>query len=208
MIDTSDLAIFLAAALTLNLTPGNDMTFVIGQSMRGGFRTGAMASLGISTGSAVHLLLVALGVAVILDRYPLFFDAIRYAGATYLIWLAWQSLRTNPPEEEAREASSSTAFAAWRDGLLVNLLNPKVIVFMFAFLPPFIRPENGAPLLQLFILGTIFNAGGTAINLIVAGAAGRLAGKVSQNRVAIRWLGRFSALILAGLAARLILERR
>jgi threonine/homoserine/homoserine lactone efflux protein len=207
MIDTPDLIVFLAAALTLNLTPSNDMMFVASQSVRAGFRAGAFASLGIATGSLVHLLLVALGVAIILDRYPLLFDVIRIAGAAYLIWLAWQSLRA-PQTAEIGGTSHRTAFAAWRDGVLVNLLNPKVIVFMFAFLPPFIRPENANPLLQLFILGTIFNAGGTAINLIVAGASGRIAGRISANEAAIRWLRRLSAVIFIGLAARLVLDRR
>ena len=83
-IEWADLAVFMAAALMLNLTPGNDMMFVLGQSLRGGIRSGVAASLGIATGSLVHLCLVALGVAVVLARHPAVFDAIRYAGAAYL----------------------------------------------------------------------------------------------------------------------------
>jgi len=131
-IATADLLIFLTASLTLNLTPGNDMMFVLGQSMRSGFRTGTAASLGIATGSLIHLLLVALGVAVILNQHPVVFDAIRYAGAAYLLWIAWKALNATSMAHIG-ETPKLGAFSAWRDGALVNLLNPKIIVFMFAF---------------------------------------------------------------------------
>lgn len=202
-----ELIVFLVAALTLDLTPGNDRMFVAGQSVRAGFRACAMARLGIAIGSFVHLLLVALGVAIILDRRPFLFDVIRMPGTAYLIWQSWQSLRA-PQTAEIGGTSQRTALAAWRNGVLVNLFNPKVIVFVFAFLPPFIRPEGGNPLLQLFVLGTTFNAGGTVINLIAAGAAGRIAGRISASQAATRWLRRLSAVIFVRLAARLVLDRR
>ena len=159
-ISSADLLIFLTAALSLNLTPGNDMMYVLGQSLKGGPRTGISASLGIAGGSLIHLGFVALGVAVILAQNPLLFDLIRYAGAAYLVWIAYTTL-TSPISALAQDSTERSTFAAFRDGVLVNLFNPKIIVFMFAFLPPFIRPENGSPLLQLFILGMIFNVGGT-----------------------------------------------
>jgi threonine/homoserine/homoserine lactone efflux protein len=150
-IDAADLLIFVSASLALNLTPGNDMMFVLGQSLKGGVRNGIAASLGIATGSFIHLALVAFGVAVVLAQNPMVFDAIRYAGAAYLVWIALTTLRRGPllaaPSGERR-----STFRAWRDGTLVNVFNPKIIVFMFAFLPPFIRPENGSALLQLLVL--------------------------------------------------------
>jgi threonine/homoserine/homoserine lactone efflux protein len=90
-IETADLLVFLTAALMLNLTPGNDMMFVLGQSLKGGARVGIAASLGIATGALVHLALVAFGVAVLLAQYPAVFDFIRYAGAAYLVWIAWNN---------------------------------------------------------------------------------------------------------------------
>ena len=206
-IEWTDLFIFATAALTLNLTPGNDMMFVLGQAIKGGSRTGIAASLGIATGSLVHLALVAAGIAVLLAEHPAVFDAIRYAGAVYLVWLAIKILR-QPHAAFAASAGQGNSFAAWRDGVLVNVFNPKIVVFMFALLPPFIRPENGMPLLQLFILGMIFNVGGTLINFAVAIFSGRLAKLMSGNATAARWFGRTSAALFLFLAARIAFGRK
>lgn len=206
-IDTADLLVFLTAALTLNLTPGNDMMYVLGQSIKGGARPGLAASLGIATGSLIHLVLVALGIAVVLAQYPALFEAIRWAGAAYLVWIAYKTL-TTPIGHLPAEAEGRGLFAAWRDGMLVNVFNPKTIIFMFAFLPPFIRPENGAPLLQLFILGMIFNIGGTAINCLVAAFAGKIGEKLATSRSIARIFSLLSASLFLLLAARMAFERR
>ncbi|MFZ5676848.1 MAG: LysE family translocator [Pseudomonadota bacterium] len=206
-IDTTDLLVFLTAALTLNLTPGNDMMYVLGQSIKGGARSGVAASFGIATGSLIHLVLVALGIAVILTQYPAIFDAIRWAGAAYLVWIAYKTL-TTPIGNLQAEGRKRNLFAAWRDGVLVNVFNPKTIIFMFAFLPPFIRPENGAPLVQLFILGMIFNIGGTAINCLVAAFAGRIGEMLAQSRTIARAFSIASASLFLILAARMAFERR
>ena len=207
LINSTDLLVFLTAALSLNLTPGNDMMYVLGQSLKGGARTGISASLGIAGGSLIHLGFVALGVAVILAQHPLLFDLIRYAGACYLVWIAYSTL-TTPLSALAPDNKNRSTFAAFRDGVLVNLFNPKIIVFMFAFLPPFIRPENGSPLLQLLILGMIFNVGGTVINCIVALFAGKIGAALSTSLNFRRWFSRISAGLFLLLAARLVFERK
>lgn len=206
-INATDLLIFLTAALTLNLTPGNDMMYVLGQSIKGGARSGVAASFGIATGSLIHLVLVALGIAVVLTQYPAIFDAIRWAGAAYLVWIAYKTL-TTPVGNLHAEGRQRSLFAAWRDGVLVNVFNPKTIIFMFAFLPPFIRPENGTPLVQLFILGMIFNIGGTAINCLVAAFAGKIGEKLAQSRTIARAFSVLSASLFLILAARMAFERR
>ena len=206
-INSADLLIFLTAALSLNLTPGNDMMYVLGQSLKGGPRNGISASLGIAGGSLVHLGFVALGVAVILAQNPLLFDLIRYVGAGYLIWTAYTTL-TSPLTVLNHDDAQRSTFAAFRDGVLVNLFNPKIIVFMFAFLPPFIRPENGSPLLQLFILGMLFNVGGTIINCVVALFAGKIGAALSTSLKFRRWFSRISTGLFLLLAARLVFERK
>ena len=150
---------------------------------------------------------MALGVAVILAQHPFVFDAIRYMGATYLLWIAYTTI-TTPLAALAPDSESRSAFAAFRDGVLVNLFNPKIIVFMFAFLPPFVRPENGSPLLQLFILGMIFNVGGTVINCLVATFSGKIGATLSTNLNFRRWFSRISAGLFVLLAARLVFERK
>lgn len=206
-IDTTDLIVFLTAALALNLTPGNDMMYVLGQSLKGGTRPGIAASFGITTGSFIHLVLVAVGVAVVLSHYPAVFDAIRWAGAAYLLWIAYRTL-TTPIGEFTAEGRGRSSIVAWRDGVLVNSFNPKTIVFMFAFLPPFVRPENGAPLLQLFILGTLFNIGGTVVNCLVATFAGAIGQKLRESARIARGFQIVSASLFLLLAARMAFERR
>lgn len=206
-INATDLLVFLTAALTLNLTPGNDMMYVLGQSIKGGARSGIAASFGIATGALIHLALVALGIAVVLSQYPAVFDAIRWAGAAYLVWIAYKTL-TTPISHLAADDKRRSSFAAWRDGVLVNTFNPKIIVFMFAFLPPFIRPENGMPLVQLLILGMIFNIGGTAINCAVAAFAGSIGRRLTSSRRVARAFAIVSASLFLVLAARMAFERR
>lgn len=99
LISWPDLAVFLTAALMLNLTPGNDMMFVLGQSLKGGPKRGIAASLGIATGSLIHLALVALGLAVVLANNPMVFEAIRWAGVIYLVWLAFKAFTSSIAEE-------------------------------------------------------------------------------------------------------------
>lgn len=204
-IEWHDLVVFMSAALMLNLTPGNDMMFVLGQSLRGGTRTGIAASFGIATGSLIHLTLVALGVAVVLAQYPLVFDAIRYGGAAYLVWMAVQTLRHGAVNLNPTEGQRST-FVAWRDGTLVNVFNPKVLVFFFAFLPPFVRPENGQPLLQLLIFGLLFNIGGTLINFVVSIFASNLSHIFSGNVKIAKGFALVSAGLFLVLAARMVFD--
>jgi len=202
-----DLLVFMTAALLLNLTPGNDMMFVLGQSLKGGPKRGIAASFGIATGSLVHLCLVALGLAVVLKENPMLFEAIRWAGVAYLLWIAWKTLTSTGPALSSVDVKGN-ALRAWRDGTLVNLLNPKVIVFMFAFLPPFIRPENGSPLLQLFILGMVFNVGGTAVNVMVALLSGGIGRRLATSARVARGFAYASSAVFVALALRLAFERK
>jgi threonine/homoserine/homoserine lactone efflux protein len=207
MFDWTTLAIFYSAALALNLTPGNDMTYVLGQSLKSGTRVGNAASFGIAAGGLVHLALVALGVAVVLAQNPLVFDGLLYCGAAYLLWIAFQTLRA-PMAALRPEEVGRSAWVAFRDGVVVSVFNPKNIVFMFAFLPPFIHAEQGSPLLQLLVLGMIFNVSGTVINCMVAFSAGRIGRGLSQSESFRRWFARISAGLFLVLAARLVLSER
>ena len=202
-----DLLVFLPIALLLNLTPGNDMMFVLGQSIKGGPGRGIAASFGIATGSLIHLSLVALGLAVVLKENPMVFEAIRWAGVAYLLWIAWKTL-SGPGSIQADVDVKGSTLRSWRDGMLVNLLNPKVIVFMFAFLPPFIRPENGMPLVQLLILGTLFNIGGTAVNVTVALLSGGIGRRLATSARVARGFAYASSAVFVALALRLALDRK
>nr|WP_254604180.1 LysE family translocator [Leisingera sp. ANG59] len=191
---------FIPAALALNLTPGADMMFCLGQGLRSGRAAAVAASAGISAGSLVHVTLAGLGLGAVIAAMPGLFDVIRWIGVGYLLYLAWGALRSGPVRADAPSVPARRAF---RSGFLVNLTNPKVILFVLAFVPQFVRPEAGPVLGQFLIFGVILAAGGFVINGLVGIFAGQAGRRLTGSPVFARWLGRVSAGIFAGLAVRL-----
>ncbi|SFD90107.1 LysE family translocator [Roseivivax sediminis] len=197
--DAGTLLAFLGAALALNLTPGADVMFALASGAGGGRRVGVAAALGVSLGCLVHVALTAAGVAALLAAHPAAFDAIRYAGAAYLIWLAIRAWRAGPATGEAGARGIGRAVAR---GALTNVLNPKVALFILAFLPQFADPARGPVWAQMLALGGIF-----ALTAFVVTAAYGAAGGALRHALArrARWLNRIAAAVFAGLAARLVL---
>ena len=197
---------FIPAGLALNLTPGADMMFCLGQGLKSGRRAAMAANFGIAVGGIVHTFLAALGLGALVAAHPATFEAIRWLGVGYLLWLAVGALRSSPFAAEARITPTSTARAFWQ-GLMVNLLNPKVILFILAFLPQFVDASR-AILPQFLTLGLVFCFGG----LLVNGAVGMFAGSIGQRVVRSaglsKWLSRISATIFGALALRLALMPR
>ncbi|QFR32045.1 LysE family translocator [Ancylobacter sp. TS-1] len=202
------LLVFVPAALALNLTPGNDMLFCLGQGMRAGPRAGIAASLGIAAGGFIHVFAAALGLAALLASYPGAFEAIRWAGVAYLVWLAVQAFRAPGPLLTPAGGIGRTPWRAFRDAVVVNVLNPKVAVFILAFLPQFVDPARGSGFLQFLLLGTVFNVGGTVVNAAVGGFAGTIGGWLERREGLARAFQRLTGLIFLGLAARIAFERR
>ncbi|HKL54826.1 MAG TPA: LysE family translocator [Roseovarius sp.] len=206
MMDPLVLLAFVPAALALNLTPGADMMFCLGLGLRAGPRAAAAASAGIAAGGIVHVTLAGLGLGAAVAAMPWLFDAIRWVGVAYLLWLALGALRR--PAMRAANPLAMPARRAFRDGLIVNLLNPKVILFVLAFVPQFVDPAGGAILGQFLIFGLILAFGGLVINTAVGVFAGGLGRRLAGSARFTRGLGYASALIFAGLAARLALLQR
>lgn len=197
---------FVPAALALNLTPGADMMFCLGQGLRGGPRAGMAANLGIAAGGMVHALMAGLGLGALVAAHPLAFEAIRWLGVGYLCWLAVQALRAAPPDPQAAEAARPLA-QVFRAALMVNLLNPKVILFVLAFLPQFVDATR--PVLpQILTLGAVFCAGGLLVNGVVGVFSGGIGRRLASSATGARWLGRVSGAIFAGLALRLALIQK
>jgi len=196
---------FLPAALALNLTPGADMMFCLGQGLKGGWRAGQAANLGIALGGMVHVTLAALGLAAVLKTHPAAYEAVRWAGVAYLLWLAWRALRSGPARPTA--VARAPIARVFRDALVVNLLNPKVILFILSFLPQFVDPTR--PVIPQFLtLGLVFSAGGLVINGLVGGFAASIGGTLARSDTASRWLGRITAGIFGALALRLAIMQR
>lgn len=197
--DPALLASFILAGLLLNLTPGADFVFVSASGIGGGPRVGMAAAVGINLGIVLHIALAAAGVSALLMASPFAYDAIRYAGAAYLLWLAVQSWRSAGALGEGRAAGS--AWRAVRRGFLTNVANPKTGLFIFAFIPQFTDPAIGPIWAQILVLGAIFLIVGFVFSLCLGAAAGMFSHVL---RARARLLSRISALMFGGLAARLI----
>ena len=208
MISTTDLLLYMPAVLALNLTPGNDMFFVLSSGLNGGPRAGVAASLGIALGSLIHIILAAIGLAALVLAHPLLLDLLRWGGCAYLLLLAYSlfQARHEPLESTTQTSGNSAsddAMTAFRQAVVVNLLNPKIIVFVLAFIPQFVRVENGSPVLQFLILGALLNIAGTPINATVGYFAGQLKNRQLGGPWLI-WLRCISAAFFVFIAVRII----
>ncbi|MGZ4845779.1 MAG: LysE family translocator [Candidatus Angelobacter sp.] len=198
---------FLVAALALNLAPGPDMLYVIGRSVGQGRKAGIVSSLGVFVGCWAHILAAAFGIAALLRSSPVAFNVVRYAGAAYLIYLGFRMLmqKTDLASQQLKAESLTSVF---RQGVITNVLNPKVAIFFLAFLPQFIDARHGSVALQIVLLGLIFNVGGTLVNLAVAYAGGTLGELLRRNQRIARLQRRFTGLIFVGLGLRLAWQRK
>jgi threonine/homoserine/homoserine lactone efflux protein len=198
---------FLFAAFMLNIAPGPDMLYVIGRSLGQGRKAGIVSALGIFVGCWVHILAAAFGIAALLRSSPVAFNVVRYAGAAYLVYLGIKMIvqRSNLAQQQPKPASLASIF---RQGVVTNVLNPKVALFFLAFLPQFIDAHRGSVVWQILMLGLIFNVSGTAVNLGVAYAGGTLGELLRRNARFARMQQWFTGLVFIGLGARLAWQRR
>lgn len=204
-VDMVTLLTFIPAALALNLTPGADMMFCLGQGIRGGWRAAIAADLGIVLGGLVHVTVAGMGLGALVGQYPWLFDAIRWVGVCYLLWLAWGAFTGPGLASDGPQVKPGRAFL---QGLLVNLTNPKVILFVLAFIPQFVDPSRGPVLAQFLIFGAVACVGGLVINGLVGVFAGGLGSKMARSSRLARGLGLASGGIFAALAVRLAVMQR
>lgn len=206
--DWSRLLPFLVAGLSLNLTPGADMTYVLARSAGQGRGAGVVSAFGVSAGSLGHSLLAAVGVSALLASSATLFSAIQYGGAAFLLYLAWKAWRgaRQPLALQARPAASLGRI--FLEGAWTNLLNPKVALFILAFLPQFVDPAQGHVIGQMLFLGLLFNIGGTTVNLVVALVVGWISDHLRQSAKFALYVGRFSALVMLWLAVQTLFLRR
>ncbi|HKI93036.1 MAG TPA: LysE family translocator, partial [Gaiellaceae bacterium] len=196
-------AVFLATALVLLVVPGPAVLYIVTRSVEMG-RAGGIASVaGITTGTIVHVTLAAAGLSSLVLASTAAFDAVRYAGAAYLAFLGVRRLLTRGAGDAPAEAAPRTRRRAYTQGVVVNLTNPKAIVFVFAFVPQFVDPHAHHVWLQVLMLGFSFAGLGFVSDSLYALAAGtvadRLRGSAGIARVE-RWFGG-SVLIGLGVAA-------
>jgi threonine/homoserine/homoserine lactone efflux protein len=156
MPEARSLVLFLGSALILCVIPGPAVFYITARSVSQGRRAGLVSVLGIQTGTLVHVAAAALGLSAVLLTSALAFEVVRFLGAGYLILLGVRRLRSRDGVSEAEEDGHSPLAKIFRDGVVVNVLNPKTALFFLAFLPQFVDPSRGRPGLQFGILGLLF----------------------------------------------------
>jgi threonine/homoserine/homoserine lactone efflux protein len=202
--------LFVAAAIALNLMPGQDTLYILGQSLARGRGAGVSSALGISAGSMVHTVAAALGLSVILSTSALAFEAVKWAGALYLIVLGIRLFLERaespmPVNATAEQPSHTWDAAAFQRGVLTNVLNPKVAVFFLAFLPQFVAPDAQNPVVPFLLLGSTFVLTGTVWCVVLALTAARFSAGVRANPNRLVWMRRGSGALFVGLGLHLSL---
>ena len=204
MFGIHDFGLFLIAGILLNLTPGPDTAYILGRSVAQGREAGIASALGICVGSILHTFAAALGLSAILATSAVAFGAIKFIGGVYLIFLGIRMLleRRNQLSLPSTFRRRTTA-AAFRQGILTNVLNPKVALFFLAFLPQFIDPASNAKLLAFLLLGFTFVTTGTIWCLVLAWFASGLSEQLRRNEIISQWLNRTAGALFVFLGLRL-----
>lgn len=208
MIPLDALALFFAASVALALAPGPDNIFVLTVSALRGRAAGLLVTLGLCTGLLAHTAAVALGIAAIIQRSPLAFNALKAVGAAYLLYLAWQAFRAGATELAAQAGDEAAAGGLYLRGVIMNVTNPKVAIFFLAFLPQFASPSRGSLTIQILMLGAVFMLATLIVFGAIAWSAGFVAERLRQSSRAQVVMNRIAGTVFVVLALRLALSAR
>jgi len=204
MLGTHDLWVFLLASFLLWITPGPDTMYILARSIAQGRAAGVVSVFGISSGILVHTFFAAFGLSIILTSSAWAFTVVKVIGASYLIYLGVQVLRQKIEPRAAYEVTAMDAWQVYRQGLLCNILNPKVAIFFLAFLPQFVDPAARLGPLPFLFLGAVFVVGGTLWCLVVSVCAARATATICRNSRLMTWLERGSGCVYIGLGLNLL----
>ena len=207
-----NLLLFVLASVLLVLTPGPNLLYLISRTLAQGRAAGLVSMAGTTTGFVVHILAAALGVSAVFVAVPVAYDALRWAGAAYLLWLAWDSVRPGAEGTGGifapRKLPDAPAAKLFRMGLLTSILNPKVALFYIALFPQFVEPARGSVFAQSLALGLVqivIALVGDTLFILAASRVARWLGTRPVWAVAQRWL---LAGVFAGIAAKLAFDDR
>lgn len=200
--------LFMAAALALNVMPGPSILYVMSRSVGQGRTAGLVSALGLGTGSLIHAGGAALGLSVILAYSPLAYTVVKYLGAGYLVYLGVRILRVRDRQLSTAVLAHVSLTSVFWQGVVTELLNPKIVLFFMSFLPQFVGPARGSVAGQTLFLGLLFHVTGVPINMLVAVVGGAIASWLSQNPVFERVRNGLAGAVLIGLGIRLALSER
>jgi threonine/homoserine/homoserine lactone efflux protein len=210
MLGIHDYWLFVVTGILLNLTPGQDTFYILGRSITQGVRAGVASALGITVGSLAHTFMAAVGLSAILAASATAFTVVKLAGAAYLVYLGVRMIvarNSASPLTDARGNNAVSSFAAFRDGLVTNVLNPKVALFFLALMPQFIAPTSDSKVLAFIALGLTFVTTGTIWCLVLAASAGRLRDFFTRHPQRLALLSRAAGGLFVVLGVRLAVSR-
>lgn len=209
MPDLQNFLLFALAALMLNITPGNDMIFVISRSLSYGTKAGIYAAFGIGLGCFVHIFASVVGLSVIIQQSEILFNIIRYAGAAYLIFIGIKSFIEKPSTMifNQNQNDKNTNLKILRQGTITNVLNPKVSLFFLAFLPQFVDNQVENITSQILFLGLWFNFSGTVVNVLIALLFSKIIAKLSNFQQFWKIQNKISGAVLVALGLQIALKK-
>lgn len=204
MFGTHNLLAFLLSSFLLWITPGSDTLYILARSIAQGRRAGLMSVLGISSGILVHTLFAAIGLSAILATSAWAFTTLKLAGAAYLIYLGVQALLKKATAIATPEINAMSSWQTYRQGVVTNVLNPKVAIFFLAFLPQFVDPNAGFGALPFLFLGILFVTGATLWCMMIALFAAKASHTIRVNAKVSGWLQRISGFVYIALGLNLL----
>lgn len=201
---------FVAAAIILNLTPGADTLYILTRSIAQGSRAGLVSVAGIMSGCVVHVLAAAFGLSLILTTSAFAFFLVKWTGALYLIFLGIKALTTRAPAFETQNSrfTNKALVTIYRQGVITNILNPKVALFFLSFLPQFINPANAEGPVPFLVLGSTFLVTGTLWCMVLTRTATRMTHMWRENAGIGMWMQKLSGVIFIGFGVNLALNSR
>ncbi len=209
MVPINELLLFAGAALLMVLTPGPNMIYLISRSICQGRKAGVISLLGVVAGFLLHMFAAAIGLSALFLAVPLAYEVLKWAGAGYLLYLAWQAVKPGARSPfEAQNLPPDPPRKLFLMGFITNVLNPKIAVFYLSIFPQFVSPEHGSVFAQSIVLGLTQIAISFSVNLIIALSAASLAAWFLRNP---RWLSvqrYFMGFVLGALAVRIATEQR
>lgn len=209
MFDNENFYLFLSVSILINLSPGPDMLYTAARSLSQGVKAGIFSALGIFSGCFFHIAAAVFGLSAVIAQSAFWFSIIKYAGAVYLVYLGIRSLlRGRQAETQLKTLTPLPYKKIFLQGLLTNVLNPKVAIFFLSFLPQFINPHSIHVKEQIFFLGFWFAVQGTLILMLVALLTGYFSRMLKRNPRFWKWQDRITGLILVALGIRMLFVRK
>ncbi|BDQ38005.1 lysine transporter LysE [Pseudodesulfovibrio nedwellii] len=203
MFGTHDLILFILSGLLLNITPGQDVFYIVSRGASLGWKGGVLAALGVGSGCFVHVFAAALGLSAILATSATAFTVVKYVGAAYLVWIGVSMWCKGSGDADDAQKGALSKRKVFSQGFWTNALNPKVALFFLAFLPQFVSADAESKPLAFLFLGILFTINGTLINMIWAWSAAKASDVFGGGGKYVHWIKRAAGTLFIGLGIRL-----